>query len=342
MKLSTATIYGMIWLLPSRMVGQIDLLRISGIKIDGQPEAEITFRNKMLEKVRIEEAILSLEMAGLRQLIVEEQAKKMGEAEPKMNDVDDLIIQRLRSKEKLLDQKLAQNRSYVELLEQTLSWTGLERDVVLDETLREKKNKEGESEKQINIEAYRPKDTRINKAYFPEMDLMNHPPKDDCRLNSILNNIEKDYWGHTTPQLLFSHTDQKLELYFPIRDFIVGHGSLSMANGGVKALDLVISIASPKANYIFGAIKQGDFIVIKLLKGTEVRLQSLALSKGEWDIPTRSFNYRCRYLIGIREERLLKKEEVDKIIIRWGKVQEEFEIFDLDFFINHFDCLENG
>ena len=78
------------------------------------------------------------------------------------------------------------------------------------------------------------------------------------------------------------------------------------------------------------------------MDGTEVRLYNHIASAGKWDVTTQSYIYRGVYPIGISEEKLLRSVEADHIRVHWSKAQDQYEIFELDFFINHFNCLENG
>ena len=54
----------------------------------------------------------------------------------------------------------------------------------------------------------------------------------------------------------------------------------------------------------------------------------------------KSVVYKPQYLIGSNQAKELSKGEVDRIRLVWSSGYEDYEIYELDFFINQFRCLE--
>ncbi len=172
------------------------------------------------------------------------------------------------------------------------------------------------------------------------IDFLKHPPQVECNIENY-DSLSSEQVRRNKPQFLFSHTEKKLENYFPNRDFLTGFGNINTSLNGFKVFHLTLLIATPKADKIFGVLEAKDFIAVHLLDGTKVRLQNRFRVNGYWDVQSQSYIYQSQYLIGNREEKQLRSFEVDKILIRWSKARDEYEIFELDFFINQLRCLEN-
>ena len=342
MKLSTTTIYGMFYVLPLQLSAQAHLSHKVELITEGHTEIDITERRNSIKVAEEEEAATSLKIIQLRIAMAEEEIKMNFQEASDSPQGDSSLLAKMRTIEKGLANDLFTLRSYIALMKQTVYWSAKEREKAIENWLGTTMDFESPTEHDP-IAISRTEDLRkIYATYQPGFDLMKNPPAQPCHLwERKGDNDQKNAVAQTIPQLLFSSTENKLETLFIKRDFITGYGSLSLFGGGIKAFELSISISSPRAKSIYGTMKQGDFIVIKLLDGTEISLRSQANAGGGWDVNTQSFQYWNRYLIGIREERLLRSKEVDKILVRWSKVQDEYEIFELDFFRNHFSCLEN-
>src|SRR5690606_7538041 len=110
MKLLSATIFGMIWLLPCSMCGQLVELPDQTTETDQQYEAMIAGRKKYISDSRKQEAGIALELVRLRLLIAEEKVKR---AKGDITKIDEQVYQKLESEEKTLDLKLKELRSNI-------------------------------------------------------------------------------------------------------------------------------------------------------------------------------------------------------------------------------------
>ena len=341
MKFPTATIYMFIWLCPIVLAGQQkDIVLPKKIKPVRPSVANEEYFERDLQRVRKEEALLSLELVRVRL----ETALYQAETADGGNAVPSVLAE----KEKALSEQLARLRSYRTLLEETRYWPDEKRQRALAEwntfpgPIGEKENTGAGLVQGMPIDVRPP--VKKNYAVFrPEHDLMAHPPGPSCAIQRQFSGKKnKIKIAATAPQLIFSHTDKKLEQYFPKRNFITGYGSLRRQTGGMLYLNLTVVIASPKAGSLFGIINRGAPLVLTLLDGTNIHLRNQLPATSGWDARSHSYLYQCSFPIGIKEERLLRAIEVDKIQVVWSKASDEYEIFELDFFINHLNCLENG
>ncbi|MBI1223767.1 MAG: hypothetical protein GC192_00905 [Bacteroidetes bacterium] len=167
------------------------------------------------------------------------------------------------------------------------------------------------------------------------------PPKQPCAGGRVSTDSETgNFRWDTSPTKFFSHTDEAVENQFPKRDFIECVGRLTGMEGGRKFLNLEIAIASPKAPQIVGTMPKGEFIEIQLLNGEIIRLFNNLPNNGQWVASQEAYIFMGNYTIGIKEEKMLKNNEVDKVLVRWSLVQEKYAVFETDFFMRQFQCLE--
>lgn len=143
-----------------------------------------------------------------------------------------------------------------------------------------------------------------------------------------------------SPTTIFGFTEKSLEQFFGTHHFLVCRGNLTSLEGGIRILQLEIAITSPRAVQMFGSFQKGEFIEIQLLDGQTIRFINSLPDSGQWQPERQAVVYEGQYAIGGREEKLLRNIELDRIKIRWSKVEETFEVYELDFFIRQFHCLD--
>jgi hypothetical protein len=190
------------------------------------------------------------------------------------------------------------------------------------------------------------RDTRDTREYVEEnqvQDLMLSPPERPCAF--LVSDQTKPSSGQrrdVRPEVLFFHTDPGLENHFKKQDLITGYVNLSSFSAGKQWLVLEIAIASRQAPKLFGKMKENDLIRFKTIKGDEIRLLSNSFDGGYWDELRQAYIYRNQYALGAKEYKLLSEGELDAILVRWSKVQEEYQIYDVDLIARQFACLTNG
>jgi hypothetical protein len=171
--------------------------------------------------------------------------------------------------------------------------------------------------------------------------ILSAPPPMPCSMGELAQDpLSQETCWQNKPSHFFSHTDKGIESQLPNRNFVDCAAYLSGMEGGRKFLNLEIAVASAKAPQIFGSLPKGEFMEIVLLSGEKVTLFNSYPSNGQWVAAQDAYLYLGRFPLGIREERLLRSTETDRVLLRWSLVQEEFEVYETDFFQHQFDCLE--
>ena len=168
-----------------------------------------------------------------------------------------------------------------------------------------------------------------------------HPPQPTCRLafegideqsGRVRRDVEK--------QLLFTHTDERLRLYLKDKDYLRCEGYLTALDGGFRYLSLEFTFAYPNAREAYGFIEKGSYLVINLLDGQTVYLQSGKMDRSSYDTEKELLTYRVNYPMNQSVLNTLAKGEIDSLRMYWSSGFEEYEIYYLDFFKNQIRCLE--
>ena len=179
-------------------------------------------------------------------------------------------------------------------------------------------------------------------TYKVENDVMITPPKRPCELTfDGVDEFSGKSRRDVARQNLFVHTSDQLRPYLKGREYITCNGYLSAISGGYKLLYLHFDILSENAQREFGALEKGSVLSIKFIDGTTIKLANSKTDRGIPNTLEKSVSYRAQYIISASSEKALRKNEVDKVRIVWGTGYEDYEVYDLDFFVNQFNCL-NG
>ena len=138
---------------------------------------------------------------------------------------------------------------------------------------------------------------------------------------------------------LFSHTDERLRHYMKERDYLNCKAYLSTVNGGFRVLNLEFNFAYPNAREAYGFIEKGSILTILFINGDFINLKSGVLAEGQYDIKKELLTYRVQYPVSQGQVSYLKKNELDRVRVYWSSGFEEYEVYELDFFINQAACL---
>ncbi len=193
-----------------------------------------------------------------------------------------------------------------------------------------------------------PKQKKKNKGkavLTVNQDLIMTPPNPPCELayDGIDEFTGKRRW-EMPKQIFFKHTSERLKPFFKEKNHITVEGFLSGAsgNGGTYYLNLNIIILSEMAQREFGVLEKASILSLKLINGSNVKLFNTKTSTGTLDKVEKVVEYRAQYMINSDNLKALKKSEVDKARIVWGTGYEDYEVYNLDFFIDQIDCLEKN
>ena len=168
-----------------------------------------------------------------------------------------------------------------------------------------------------------------------------YPPTNRCKvafegIDEETNKFRKDI----QKQLLFTYTDDRLRVYLKDKPYLKSEGFITSI-GGFKFVTLEFTFAYPNAAEAYGIIEKGSVLTIKMLNGRFVNLRSGVMSKGRYDLEKEILTYRVHYAIDRTQWNLLKKSEVDTVLVFWSSGYEEYEVYQMDFFINQIRCMED-
>lgn len=154
-------------------------------------------------------------------------------------------------------------------------------------------------------------------------------------IDEFTNSLKKEL----KEELFFSHTDERLKPFLKNIDYVSCKGYLTSISGGFRYLTLILTIASKNAAREYGYIKSGSMLNLKLLDGETVSLFTQSENQGTLDPKSGFTTYKARYPIDYQKEKILLKSGLDKVRIVWSSGYEDYEVFNIDFFINQINCL---
>ncbi|MFN7116117.1 MAG: hypothetical protein ACK4TA_04920 [Saprospiraceae bacterium] len=140
-------------------------------------------------------------------------------------------------------------------------------------------------------------------------------------------------------QLLFTYTDERLRSYLKDKEYLKCEGFLT-GMGGYRFLSLKFTFAYPNAREAYGFIEQGSILIVKQLDGSFVSLPALRMDKGSYDTETELLTYSVHYPIDRSQLNLLRRGELDSVIMFWSSGYEEYPVYNVNFFANQISCLE--
>lgn len=140
-------------------------------------------------------------------------------------------------------------------------------------------------------------------------------------------------------QLLFTYTDERLRPYLKDKEYLRCDGFLT-AMGGFRFLSLQFTFAYPNAREAYGFIEKGSILIIKLLDGSFVNLPAMRMDKGSYNTEKEMLTYNVYYPLDRSQINLLRRGDVDSIIMFWSSGYEEYPVYNVTFFANQFNCLE--
>ena len=177
-------------------------------------------------------------------------------------------------------------------------------------------------------------------SFDPKDDVILYPPEKRCQL--AFDGVD-DFSGkkrkEVAKNILFSHTSDEMRPYFKGKEYITCQAYLSSLSGGYKFLTLEITIASENAKRDFGILEKGSVLNIKLMDNSNVKLFNNKTDVGILNELNNSVTYTAQYVVSSGGEKVLRKNEVDKIRLIWSSGYEDYEVYNLDFFVDQFRCL---
>jgi hypothetical protein len=167
-----------------------------------------------------------------------------------------------------------------------------------------------------------------------------HPPAPGCKTSYEGKDERGRYRKDLEKQMLFTHTNESLRPYLEEgREYLSCSGFFTQI-GGFRYLTLEFTFAYPNAREAYGFIEKGSYLMIKMLNNQSIMLFSGKLDRGNYDTETQLLTYSVHYPIDQSQLNLLKRSEADKVVVSWSSGYEEYEVYELGFFINQIACLD--
>lgn len=142
------------------------------------------------------------------------------------------------------------------------------------------------------------------------------------------------------PDFLFSYTPENLSSYFTEDDMVTCSGSITELGGGKVFLLLELRIKSPNAKNAYGGIGRGSILTLKTFEGEQIRLVCTLGDDGHYNDIKNVYTFRAQYPMSKGELKVLRRSEIDQARIVWKTGYEDYEVLNVDFFINQFNCLK--
>lgn len=164
-------------------------------------------------------------------------------------------------------------------------------------------------------------------------------PAHDCQVAYEGMNDKKLFERALAREVLFTHTDDRMRPFLDGREYLTCRAGLQQT-GGYRNLIMEFTFALANAREAYGFIERGSYLMITTLGNQYVKLFCGTMDNGEYDTQTEMLTYRVHYPLDQSQLNLLKREEVDKIIMGWSSGHEEYEVFNPGFFVRQVGCLE--
>lgn len=179
------------------------------------------------------------------------------------------------------------------------------------------------------------------KKYSIANDVMYNPPQEGCNLaydgvDEFIGKKRKD----VERDVFFTFTNDDMRRYMKQEDYITCEGNLTQIKGGILLLNLFITVNTTDAQRSFGGLSKGSLLIIKMINGEIINLVNNQSDDGVFDPIKKQHTFTGQFRINGGQERVLKKGEVDLVRVIWEAGYEDYEVYNLDFFINQFKCLE--
>lgn len=143
----------------------------------------------------------------------------------------------------------------------------------------------------------------------------------------------------TKPQPFFTYTQENLKKFMRENDYLTCTGSMSRVVG-MTILNIKFEVESIAAQQEYGEIETGTQMLVKLLNGKTVKLTCQEGDKGTIDEVNGKTVYRTYFTVDKNDEKELSKSEVVKVRMLWSTGYEDYDVNELDFFINQLNCLD--
>ncbi len=182
----------------------------------------------------------------------------------------------------------------------------------------------------------------LDDNYLPfthSEDVILNPPAPACEFAYEGKDDRGRFRRDLHKQVLFTHTDERLRPFLKDKNYLTCEGYFTQL-GGFRYLSLQFTFAYPNAREAYGFIEKGSYLMIKLINGQFITLFSGKMDKGAVDTETGLLTYLVHYPIDQSQINILKRSEADTALVAWSSGYEEYQVYDLGFFISQLRCLD--
>jgi hypothetical protein len=142
------------------------------------------------------------------------------------------------------------------------------------------------------------------------------------------------------PEKIFVFTPENIKKYFTDRPFMTGKATLSKTNDKELFLTLFFIIDTKNIKAGYNGIAVNNMVRITMINGEKVFLENILSEPAEIDLKNNKMTYSAVFPVDKSNLKVLKKYEIDKIGILWNGGFEEYDIYNIDFFIRQYECLK--
>lgn len=143
----------------------------------------------------------------------------------------------------------------------------------------------------------------------------------------------------TEPSFFFSYTHPKLKPHFKEKNFIECKGSIAKIEG-TYYLQLSLKLASKDASRNYGQIERNSLIRLQMINGEKRYLSNIYPDAGLIEQYTGNTIYQAIFPIDKDFIKLFKSVELDHLGIIWTTGYEQYDIYEVDFLMNHLNCID--
>ena len=141
-------------------------------------------------------------------------------------------------------------------------------------------------------------------------------------------------------EVLFEFTHEPLRSFYKDKPYLTCKGYLS-TQPGYKYLTLEFIIRSERGRQSFGSLAKGTALTLRLIDGTVLYLTTNKTDNGSVDMNTRTTTYIGTYVLSKKAEKILSQSGLDLMRVVWSTGYEDYDIYNLDFFVHQFRCLND-
>jgi len=154
----------------------------------------------------------------------------------------------------------------------------------------------------------------------------------DSSIDQYVKQIESESMFIFTPDLFKSMLAD-----YPL---VEGSGGL-LTTAGFTYFELELKVNSSRARKDYGYVEKGSMIKFFLMDGNSFYSNNLSNSMPSLTEDRKATDYLLSCRLDKEEIKMLNRSYIDKIGVVWSKGYEEYEIYNVDFFINQLYCIQN-